>query len=276
MFVFLGAIKWQRTYSYGLVVTFLDVGHGQAIFAQLPGKSRVLFDAGSLSRSDIGRRIVNPFLDYEGINEIDAVCISHNDTDHINGVPEVIEHCKIGGVYTTDDFLTKTDKWDTSKYINDILVENDLIIKSLGTDLNLSSSAKIKILWPSEEVSEDKNLGDNDKSQVSLIEYAGKKILLCSDIEKYAQRELLRLHPELKANIVLVPHHGSVSTLDDDFLQRLEPDVLIYSCEQSRYERQSGSIKRDDNTESFYTYKHGAIVVRISRDGLRRNKTFLP
>ncbi|MHC4583537.1 MAG: ComEC/Rec2 family competence protein, partial [Planctomycetota bacterium] len=111
---------------------------------------------------------------------------------------------------------------------------------------------------------------------VSLIEFAGKKILICSDIEKFAQRELLRLNQDLKADIVFVPHHGSVSTLDDDFLRKLDPSILIYSCDRIQYERQSHIIKKDDSTESFYTSKHGTIVICISRDGLIKTTTFVP
>ena len=274
--VFLGAMKWQRTHTNDLIITFLDVGHGQAILARLPGKANILFDAGSRSRSDIGRRVVNPFLDYNGINKIDAIFISHNDTDHINGIPEVIEHCKVGCVYTNNDFFGRTDQWGTEKYLNDYLKEKGLTIKPLNRELKLSSSANIQILWPNEEASKNKDLGDNDKSQVSLIEFAGIKVLLCSDIEKYAQRELFRLHPDLKADIVFVPHHGSVSTLEDDFLRKLDPDILIYSCDRTQYERQSHIIKKDDSTESFYTSKHGTVVVCISGNGSISTKTFAP
>ncbi|MCP4610549.1 MAG: DNA internalization-related competence protein ComEC/Rec2 [Planctomycetes bacterium] len=273
---FLCAMKWQRAHTSDLIITFLDVGHGQAILARLPGKANVLFDAGSRSRSDIGSRVVNPFLDYNGINKIDAIFISHNDTDHINGIPEVIEHCKVGCVYTNNNFLGRTELEGTEKYLSDYLIEKDQTIKSLFDELNLSSSANLQILWPNEEASQNKDLGDNDKSQVSLIEFAGKKILLCSDIEKYAQRELLRLYPDLKADIVFVPHHGSISTLEDDFLRKLDPDILIYSCDRTQYERQSRIIKKYDSTESLYTSKHGTINVCIDRNGLVSTKTFVP
>jgi competence protein ComEC len=276
MIIFLVTMKWQRTYRDELVITCLDVGHGQAILARLPGKANILFDAGSRSRSDIGRRVVAPFLDYNGINKIDAIFISHNDTDHINGIPEIIEHCKVGCVYANNDFFHRTDQWGAEKYLNDYFIEKDLIIKPLNSELNLSGGANIKILWPGKEASQNKALGDNDKSLVSLIEFAGKKILICSDIEKFAQRELLRLNPGLKADIVFVPHHGSVSTLDDDFLRKLDPDILIHSCDRTQYERRARIIKKDDSVESFYTSKHGTIVVCISRDGLIKTTTFVP
>jgi len=100
--IFLGTAKWQRTHRDNLVLTCLDVGHGQAILAQLPGKANVLFDAGSLLKSDIGRRIIAPFLDSSGTGKIDAIIISHNDVDHINGIPEVVEYCKVDAIYAKD------------------------------------------------------------------------------------------------------------------------------------------------------------------------------
>ena len=274
LIVFLVSIKWQRIYSDDLVITFLDVGHGQSIFTRFPGKTKFLFDAGSRSRSDIGRRVVNPFLDYSGITKIDSIFISHSDTDHVNGIPEVVEHCNVGCVYASNDFLSKKNRQGTEKYLNDYLIEKDLQIEPFNKNMNLNSSADIQILWPSEEASMNENLGDNDKSQVSLIEFAGIKILLCSDIEQYAQRELFMLYPDLKADIVFVPHHGSLRTLDSNFLQRLGPDILIFSCDR-KYEIQSNLIKKDDSIKSFYTSKHGAIVIRVNKNGLVSTKTFV-
>jgi len=46
MVAFVGGLKWQRTHPDKLVLTCLDVSHGQAIFARLPGGGNALFDAG--------------------------------------------------------------------------------------------------------------------------------------------------------------------------------------------------------------------------------------
>ncbi len=276
MIVFLGAAKWQRTHRDNLVITCLDVGHGQAILAQLPGKANILFDAGSLHKSDIGGRVIAPFLDYIGINKIDAIVISHNDIDHINGIPRIAEHCEVGGLYANDAFFDKADGWGTAKFLNECLGEKGLKIQRLDEDLNLSSSANIKILWPGKEVCKNEDLGDNDKSLVALLEFAGTKLLLCSDIEKFAQRELLRLYPDLKADIVVVPHHGSVNTLEANFLEKLDADILIYSCNRNQYERKQQMIKGKTSARSFYTPKHGAVSVCISSDGITETKTFVP
>jgi len=278
----LGVIKWQRIHHDNLVITCLDVSHGQAILARLPGRANVLFDAGSLHKSDIGRRTVAPFLDYAGINKIDAVIVSHNDIDHINGVPEIVEHCEIGAVFANDAFFSKTDSWGTAKFLNDRLFEQGHEIKSLGENLNLQSPADIKILWPTKQFSQDYELSDNDKSMVCLIEFADKKILLCSDIEKFAQGELLRLYPDLKADVVVVPHHGSAKTAEPNFLESLDADIFICSCGRNQYEKQQVNselvepvIENKDNSRVFYTARDGAITIRVEKDGTITTDVFV-
>jgi competence protein ComEC len=277
--VFLGVTKWQRTYRDNLILNCLDVGHGQAILAQLPGKVNVLFDAGSMHKNDIGRRIVGPFLDYSGISKNEAIIISHNDIDHINGIPEVVEHCDVNGVYANEAFLNHPDTWGTVEDINDCLHANGLEMQPLSNILNLGSGANITILWPSEQVCQNEELGDNDKSVVSLIEFAGRKVLLCSDIEQFAQQELIRLFPNLKADIVVVPHHGLSSSLEPGFLESLNADVLICSCGRSQYERINPANRigtsNFNKTKSFYTAQNGAINVSINKYGTIKTSTFV-
>jgi competence protein ComEC len=269
----LGVTKWQRTRRDGLVLTCLDVGHGQAILAQLPGKANILFDAGSLHRSDIGSRAVAPFLDHIGIGKIDAIIVSHDDVDHINGIPEIVGHCCVSRVYVNDACFGETDQWGTAKFLSGYLKEKGLQVQTLGEQISLGSSANIRILWPGEHISRYDQLSDNDKSLVLLIEFAGTKTLLCSDIERFAQTELLRLNPDLKADIVIVPHHGSVRTLEPDFLRKLGADILICSCSRTDHKRQQASTQRSEG-RWFWTARDGAITVCINKDGTVRGRTF--
>lgn len=276
--VYLGVLKYQRTYGDELVVTCLDVGHGQAILARLPGGTDVLFDAGSLHGSNVGARIVTPFLDHQGIGGIDAVVISHNDTDHINGVPEIVASRAVGGVYANKAFFGKTDEWGTIKFLRECLSERGLEIEELDNCIR-SGGASIKTLWPDEEPADMEDLTDNNRSLVSLIEFAGVAILLCSDIEQFAQAELLRKHPDLKADVVVVPHHGSTRTLDATFLDSLNAKVLICSCDQNQFERTGGQAGPPVGTlppaRAFYTARDGAVKVTIHKDGTIEAAAFL-
>ena len=94
---------------------------------------------------------------------------------------------------------------------------------------------------------------------VALIESGNSKVLLCSDIEKTAQANLLQLFPNLDPDVVVVPHHGSLRTRLPDFLDVLNADILIYSCG----ERQFDSLKKSNqprHAKSFYTCTDGAIT----------------
>ena len=271
LIVYLGAVKWQRTYRDELVMTCLDVGHGLAVLIQLPGKANVLFDAGSLHVSDIGTRIVAPFLDYLGIGRIDALVVSHNDTDHINGIPEIVAHCRVSGVYANDAFFSKTDRGGTAEFLEECLADQGLQIEPLEAKLHLGGSATIETLWPGKDSPVIDDLTDNNRSLVSLVEFAGVRILLCSDIEKHAQREILQLRPDLRAEIVVIPHHGSPTTLDTTFLERLSAKVLICSCDRTQYERIMGNTGPASGTpkraKTLYTAQEGAITVVVGSDG---------
>jgi competence protein ComEC len=266
---FLGVTKWQGTHRDNLTMTCLDVGHGQAILAQLPGGANILFDAGSLHKSDVGRRIVAPFLDYSGINRIDSIIISHNDVDHINGIPGIAECCKVKNIYANEAFFDTTDQWGAAEFLNEQLLKKRHKILHLDESLNLTGDAKIKILWPNKKVTDYEQLSDNDKSLVSLIEFAGKKILLCSDIEKFAQAELFRIYPDLKADVVVVPHHGSSKTTEQHFLENLDAGILICSCGRSDY-KNSRTIKPQSNAKWLCTAEHGAVIVCIDKNGMIR------
>ncbi len=276
--IYLGAAKCQWNYRNDLVMTCLDVGHGQAILARLPGKTNISFDAGSLHRRDVGTRIVAPYLEYNGIDKIDAVIISHNDIDHINGIPEIVEHCRVKRLYANDDFFERADVWGTAKFLHDWISQKGLDIEPLRGNPDLNSSANLQILWPDRQTVGKEMLSENDRSLVFCIEFSGVRILLCSDIEVFAQQELLRRYPTIKADVVVVPHHGSAATLVPEFINKLDASILICSCDRRQYERtRNGFIptaKSQGRAKQFFTFKDGAVSVRINRDGSLRTERF--
>jgi len=273
LIILLAVTKWNRTHRDNLVLTCLDVGHGQAVLVQMPGGAGLVFDAGSLNKQDVGRRIMVPFLDYSGISRLDAIIISHNDIDHINGIPEVVEDRSVHAVYANDAFFEDADHWGTAGFLRQSLLEQGLAVLRLSGGLNPTPKAGVKFLWPSPQAVKDQDLGDNDKSLVILIEFAGRRVLLCSDIEEFAQQELLKLYPNLTAEIVVAPHHGSAKTLDAAFVKNLRPDILICSCGRSAHLK--GRVAEPpDVGRRFYTPADGAVTIRIGKDGTIASETF--
>ncbi len=257
---------WQRTHGDNLTVTVLDVGHGQAILAQMPGGSNILFDAGSQNRSDIGTRVISPFLRYNGIRKINAVIIGHGDIDHINGIPEVTGDTSIKTIYASKAFFE--DNRQTAKFLrNELQQIAQINVAEINNLPQKFGPSKIQVLWPIPDIQENNSISDNDKSVVTLIEHAGKRVLICSDIEKFAQREILRLYPDLKADVLIMPHHGSAKTAEPSFVDKTGAAVAIASCSESSYEK-GQVIGPRPGLKSYYTGKNGAVTVRINKQGI--------
>jgi competence protein ComEC len=261
----LAVMKWQRTHRDHLSLICLDVGHGQAILAQLPGTMNVLFDAGSMYTSSVGTRIVLPFLDYIGISRLHAIVLSHQDIDHINGVPEVVDRRRIDHVYVNDAFLAQSQTSATAALLVQHLESRGIGIERLPEVIE-AGPARMAMLWPIGNSNAWQNTSDNDLSLVNEIEFAGRRILLCSDIEQFAQQQIIRRHPALKADVVVAPHHGSVRTLDPAFLRQSQAATLLCSCGRTDLD-QRRVIKRDDESRTYYTARDGAISVCIDADG---------
>jgi competence protein ComEC len=268
----LGLLKWQRTHRDYLRLTCLDVGHGQAILVQLPGTMNVLFDAGSLYGRDVGARIVVPFLDYIGIGRLHAVIISHHDLDHINGLPEITDRRRVDGAFFHEWSFSPTESTSTTALLMQHFAARHVDVKPFPETIT-AGSARIRALWPSAEATALQQFDDNDRSLISVVEFAGRKILLCSDVEKAAQGELARLYPGMKADVVVVPHHGSVRTLSDEFLPRLGAGTLLCSCGRTDWEK-GRILQQVVNAELFWTATQGAITVCIDRAGVVRTVTF--
>ncbi len=279
LLVCLGVMKWQRTHRSDLCMTCLDVGHGQAVLVQMPGTMNVLFDAGSLYGSDMGTRIISPFLDYMGISKLDAVVASHHDIDHINGIPEVADRRRVDHVYADEASFLQSDAPQTRDVLLKCLEERRLHVENMPRTVDVGP-AQIRVLWPTGEWAGRQELGDNDRSLVCLIEFAGRKVLLCSDIERLAQQEILRLYPRLRTDVILAPHHGSTRTLLEGFLEQLAPAALLCSCNRRDYEQgrvvrppsvaEGGDTPQDRAVTSLLTARDGAITVCIDAAGMVR------
>lgn len=262
--VSLGATKYKRNNRNALELTCLSVGHGQAIFAALPGSANLLFDAGSLSMKDPGTRVILPFLRHNGIAKLDAILLSHDDIDHINGVPEITSQCSVNGVYVNTAFMQKADVLSMAGFLISCLKNENQSLQPLRGNTEFDSDARVTLLWPDEQTCRDGSISDNDKSEVFLIEFAGRKILLCSDIELFAQEQILKLYPDLKVDVMVLPHHGSTRNLSNEFVNNIAPEILVASCSRTRYE---SAYRPENDMKILYTPVDGAITIKIKADG---------
>jgi competence protein ComEC len=261
----LSILHGRRSPSDTLEMTCLAVGPGQAIVLRLPGGATWLIDAGSQTSPNIGQRIVLPYLRQAGIDRLKGVILSHADTDHFNGLPEIAAVTTIGNIRTNRAFLDKAQTLSGAGFLRQSVEKMGLPLDDIASADWPTETVKIRPLWPPPDQAADPALSDNDQSEVLLVEYAGRRILICSDIEATAQSALLARYPGLKADVVIAPHHGSAATTQSSFLSELAPSTVIASCAASR--TAAAWKPSDPSMTAWYTGRDGAVTTTIKADG---------
>jgi competence protein ComEC len=171
----------------------LDVGHGLAAVVETRGH-RLLFDAGARYPSgfDVGREIVVPAL---AGGPLDTVIVSHADNDHAGGATAVLERFPNADLLQGPDVETLAGRvcrrgqhwvWDD--------VEFDIV-----------------------HPAPDFPWFGNESSCVLRVAASTGSILLTGDIEVRAERRLVG-DPALRADVVVVPHHGSATSSSAGFV----------------------------------------------------------
>ncbi len=81
-----------------LVVSFIDVGQGDAVLVQSGGES-YLVDAG---KPEEGPNVVD-FLRSRGVESLNGIVVSNPDADHIGGFLDVLDAYAVSTVYLSGD-----------------------------------------------------------------------------------------------------------------------------------------------------------------------------
>ncbi len=211
-----------------LVVSFLDVGQGDAIFIDSPNGRQILIDGGSNNKVLRELSRVMPFYD----RSIDVVIATHPDKDHIGGLPEVFKRYKI------DYFLEPGVIKNTGVYealinsVSDEGIESTLARRNM--EIDLGDGVVMKILFP------DRNVGGveiNTASIVSKLIYGKNEFLLTGDSPKSIEKLLVSVYREnLKSDVLKAGHHGSKTSSNKLFIGFVDPDYVVISAgKDNRY-----------------------------------------
>lgn len=180
----------------GWVMVACDVGQGDATVLNAGEGSAVVVDAGPDPRA------VDRCLDQLGVRSVPLVVLTHGHADHVDGLRGVLRGRRVAEV--------ESGPGGRSTVRSGVPVREvvDGEIRHVGP---LSWT----VVWPVDphpvglDASDGEGSAANDASIVLLVRVSGISILLSGDIEPLAQRALLRRHPELRADVLKVPHHGS-------------------------------------------------------------------
>lgn len=236
--------------------TILDVGQGLSVVVQT-ARHTLLYDAGPKysEESDAGSRIVLPFLQGEGIADLDGFVVSHDDNDHSGGMASVTGLMPI--------------KWLASSLPdNGNFTGSARKMKCFAGQKWHWDGVRFEVLYPSLDSYRNLRVKDNNRSCVLRVSNEAGSILLSGDIEMAAEAELVGLRSaELGSDVLVAPHHGSKSSSSAAFVDAVQPKHVIFTAGYlnrfkhpspkvvARYQGAASAIYRSDY--------HGAITVTV-------------
>jgi competence protein ComEC len=252
-----------------LTLTFIDVGHGDSILLEFPKGKKMLIDGGGLyeDRFDIGKNVIAPFLWKKKIHTIDTLVLTHPDPDHLKGLNFIASNFSIGQFWESG---VRTDSESYQRLVDTLSRKR---IERISVNENSPSQTingiQITFLNPPERVlshgSDQIPSLLNNYSLVMRIQFKNISLLLPGDIEKEAEYRMLNKGYPLDADILKIPHHGSLSSSTPYFLQRIKPSYAILSVGERNIGRlpHPEVIKRylELGTKIYRTDKDGAITV---------------
>jgi competence protein ComEC len=136
-----------------------------------------------------------------------------------------------------------------------------------GDRLTGTGVARIDVLWPPplDELAIEKT---NDTGIVLRIEYAHRRVLLCADIEEFAQQHLLA-SADLKADVLVLPHHGGVESNTAAFIKAVDPTWCVRSSGQRDAHTHNGILDLVAGRKYFNTADDGAIEICMTPAALQ-------
>ncbi len=257
---------WDIVFEYSsddiLEVNFLDVGQGDSIFIETPNNKQVLIDGGpdKTVMERLGQTM--PFYD----RFIDLIILTHPDADHITGLIEVLKYYDVGYILTSglekDTLVYK--KW------KGLIEEKEipLILAQTGQRIIIQDGIKLEILWPDQSLINSYSKPSNNVSVMGKLIYGDIEFLLTGDAEEKVEKYLVKHEFDLEVDILKLGHHGSKSSTNGNFLEKVNPEIIIISVgENNRFKHPSQEVlERIKNISIYRTDEHGSI--KILTDGI--------
>lgn len=188
--------------SYQMV----DIGQGDAFLLNDKGAYYMVDVGGPKYKNyDSGEKILLPYLKSLGIREIEGIFISHEDKDHMGNLDLVWDNFHVKNIYTN-----KLNEHSLRKYRPHILKKGDRIKLKSGY---------ITV------IDEGYEFDENSNSLGLILDIRGVKIMTLGDLPSEFERNI-----ENRADILKLSHHGSKTSTSRDFVERVNPIIVLISA----------------------------------------------
>ena len=230
-------------------IATLDVGQGLAVVVRT-ARHVLLYDAGPQygPESDGGERVVVPYLRATGVREIDALVLTHQDSDHTGGAASVLANVDTGRMLSS---LARAHP------LHALVAESGACLRGAAWEWD---GVRFELLHPA-SIEAGARVRANNLSCVLRVATAHGAMLLTGDIERAAEAELSEGSAAIRSEALLVPHHGSTTSSTPEFLSAVAPRFAVVAAGyRNRF--------RHPRAEVLERYAFlGATVLRTDLDG---------
>ncbi len=235
-------------------LAMIDVGQGLSLLVRTEHHA-LLFDTGPAYSGglDLGESAVVPTLHAFGSRKLDALVVSHGDNDHSGGAEAVRRAYPVALRYAPAG-------WPKGR---------DYSPCTHDTQWNWDG-VTFRFLHPPK----DFPYFDNDSGCVLRIGGRGWAALLPADIEAVIEQRLVREQAGLlRADLLVVPHHGSKTSSTPEFIQAVRPRLALISVGQgNRFGHPRPEIVQRYVSQGVAledTASDGLVRVRLDAAGVR-------
>ncbi|HLR43427.1 MAG TPA: MBL fold metallo-hydrolase [Pseudogracilibacillus sp.] len=212
--------KKQSTSLPPLTVHYLDVGQADATLFQFSDGDEdytLLYDTGDWRGNE-----VLPYLQGLGIDYIDIVMISHPHADHIGQLEKVLQSVEVGEVWMSSNTA------ESQVYQNAVntIIEKDIDFDepSAGDVFDIGSLV-LTILHPASLT------GKLNEDSISFhAQYGDVSFLFTGDAGKAEEKQMMQRSLPIEATFLQLGHHGSNTSSDGRFVDKVNPEHAIYSA----------------------------------------------
>ena len=243
----------------------IDVGQGLSVLVTSQGKT-LLYDTGPRYPSGFTTANVEivPYLQSQGIKQLDYLVISHSDSDHAGGFDV------INSLYKPKfTMLGESLRKNKTKPVNFGLCK-------AGDKWQLGALT-VDVLSPFQ-----RGKNNNNNSCVLQISDGHFTVLLTGDIDKKQEKKLVARYGErLKSDLLFAPHHGSKHSSSALFIKTVAPKRVIFSAGfmnhwgfpaqevQDRYKNQAVNMLNSGQSGFIrFTVKKQGIKLETYREDL--------
>ena len=219
----LPALLWQapRPALGEFELLAADVGQGNAVLVRTATHTLV-YDTGPRfsSETDAGQRVLVPLLRALG-ERVDRLLISHRDSDHAGGAAPVL------AAHPQADLLASLEPGHPLALLRPA--------RPCAAGAHWTwDGVRFEVLHPSPH--EPPARKANAASCVLRVSNDRQAALLAGDIELPQERALLERGAPLRAQVLLVPHHGSRTSSSEAFLDAVRPRwALVQAGYRNRF-----------------------------------------